>query len=358
MVACGGCASTKAGPGGQGGHGGQAAGSKAQARGAGHSLTGSPPDRAVVVESRESALRELEKLAKHQDPQIRANVQEAVRLAPKRMARLVRNGLRDPNVGVRTSALMAVGWAGLQEYAGDAEAALGDGSTYVKASAIFALVKLGRPVDQTPLGAILLGDPSPRVRAHTAFILGELGNRSAVGLLREAAGTRVAMAGASEITSMRLQIAEAMVKLGESEQVDSIRAALYPSTPEELEGAALAAQILGQIGDRGSESILKNLAYQKDQNGSLMPAEVRLATAASLIQIGVPEAVNIAGECEAVPGAAVRAQRAYVLSQSGWAGPFEKLRGLMGDPESLVRVYSATGILRVADRTVTASAAE
>lgn len=51
---------------------------------------------------------------------------------------------------------------------------------------------------------------------------------------------------------LQLQLAEAMVKLGEDDQIATIRAALYPSRPEDLEATALAVQIIGQVKDRGS----------------------------------------------------------------------------------------------------------
>ena len=130
-----------------------------------------------------------------------------------------------------------------------------------RTAAVMGLARMGKPVDQTPLSTMLLSDSSPRVRAHAAFCLGEIGNRSALGLLRQAARSSVPRASDTEIKLMQLQVSEALVKLGDDENVQSIRAALYPSRPEELEATALAVQILGQVRDKGSSGAMIHLGW-------------------------------------------------------------------------------------------------
>lgn len=309
-------------------------------------MRGTPIDSSVAAAARERAFIELERAAQDSDPQIRSNAVEASRLAPTRLAALARAGVRDANPGVRTTSLMVAGWTERRDLAVDIDAAVNDASPYVRAAAIFASVKLGRAVDQTPLGTLVLSDPSSRVRAHAAVVLGEIGNPSALGLLKRAAQQRTPQATDQEAHSLQLQLAEAMIKLGASEQVDVVRAALYPSRPEDLETAALAAQIIGVVKDRKAESNLKILVDLKDQGGNKMPAEVRLACAASLLQLGIAEAATVAYEHLNSDRPAVRAQLAFTLGHSRWNESFVELQRLLDDPEPIVRVAAAAGIIR------------
>ncbi|MDX2147011.1 MAG: HEAT repeat domain-containing protein [Planctomycetota bacterium] len=298
------------------------------------------------AELRERAAEMLVRHAEGDDAATRANAIEAMREAPERFTGMIERALGDSNEGVRAAAAMVAGWTSPTRYAPTLKTMKEDASPFVRASVIFALAKGDRDTDPTPLGELLLSHPSPRVRSHVALVLGELGNQSAAGLLKQAARERIPRASDVEMKAMQLQIAEALIKLGEDEQVDTLRAALYPARPEELELTALSVQIIGQVGDRGSTGHLKNLAFQRDPGGRLMPAEVRLAIAASLLQLGVPEAVQIADEYRASTLPAVRAQSAYVYGESRSAASLRALASLMDDPSPLVQVYAARGVLK------------
>src|SRR5690606_36182729 len=211
---------------------------------------------------------------------------------------------------------------------------LTDTSPYVRASAIYALNRCGERVDPSPLASILLRDPSPRVRSHVAFLLGEMGDPSALGLLREAARTQIPLAAPAEVRLMHLQIAEAMVKLGDESQISTIRAALYPSRPEDLEATALAVQILGQLRDRGSIDELIFLSARRDQTGQYWPAEIRLGVAGALARMGLNQGTFLADEYADSPIPALRAQSAFVYGQIGRTENLPKLAYLMEDPEA------------------------
>jgi HEAT repeat protein len=163
---------------------------------------------------------------------------------------------------------------------------LNDPSAYVRGSAIFALTKCGIEVDPSPLAGMLLRDPSPRVRAQAAYLLGEIGDPSALGPLHDAAKATVPRASQAEMKMLQLQIAEAIVKLGEEDQISTIRAALYPARPEDLEITALAVQILGQLRDKAAADELIFLTAREDQRGQHWPAEIRLGCAAALARMG------------------------------------------------------------------------
>ena len=76
--------------------------------------------------------------------------------------------------------------------------------------------------------------------------------------------------------------------------MDTVRSALYPSRPEELEATALAVQIIGEVHDRGA---IDQLIYLVDEETDRpMPAEVRLAVAGALAKLGLREGGFIADE--------------------------------------------------------------
>ena len=296
-------------------------------------------------ELRERALEVIEDGSRSSAAEVRANAVEAAGLAARRCESVIAIGLKDDNVGVRSVAAMAAGRAKVEALAPALNPMLLDSSPFVRAAAVMGLARMGKPVDQTPLSTMLLTDSSPRVRAHAAFCLGEIGNRSALGLLRQAARSSVPRASDTEIKLMQLQVSEAMVKLGDEETVQSIRAALYPSRPEELEATALAVQILGQVRDKGSSGAMIHLAETKDAAGRPLPAEIRLGIAAALAKLGSPQGGFIADEFVADQNPLLRAQAAAVYGEIGDQTSLAHLSKLLGDPDERVRISAARGVL-------------
>lgn len=306
-----------------------------------------PLDALATAELRERALAMLERATSDPNPALRANAIEGLTLAPARAQAIVSRSLRDENIGVRSVAAMSVARAPLPAIAEQTRSLAADPSPYVACAAIFALNKNGISVDRTPLATALLTDPSTRVRSHAAFILGELGDASALAPLKDAARRPINQASEGEYRLLQLQIAEAMVKLGDSSQLNVLRAALYPSQPGDLEGTALAVQILGQLRDRESIPNLVYLSARKDSNGRTMPAEVRLAVASALARMGMNQGDFIADEFIADRNPALRAQAAHVYGETALSTNFGKLAKLMDDPEGTVRVSAATAVLKI-----------
>ena len=297
------------------------------------------------------ALETLSELAASPDAQTRANVVEAMQLAPERLERVVRAGLADENEGVRSVSAMVVGRRRLVSLLAEAKALLDDDSPHVWTSAVYALARCGEP-DERAMGnmvALMLNSESPRLRSFIAVMLGDLGEPSAVGPLTDAILNIPVRADPRQIRLMELQIAEAMFKLGNQKQIEVIRAALYPSQANDLEATALAAQILGEIRDRASVGALIGLTGTVQQN-QLMPAEVRLAAAGSLAQLGHPQGSFIAREFSASDDPALRAQAAYVYGRTGQVENLSRLETLLSDPSPPVRVAAAAGILRIVGR--------
>jgi len=297
--------------------------------------------------SRGYAVEMLMTMTNNPAPEIRANAIEALSTEPARLEPVVAIALDDPNEGVRSVAAMVAGRATLESLAPTVRQLQRDPSPYVRASAIYAMSRLGESVDPSELGRILFEGETSRIRAHAAFILGELGDESAVPMLMQAYLTPVRNVQAIEQKLLRLQIAEALYKLGEESSIDSIRAALYPSRPEELEATALAVQIIGEVNDRAS---IDQLIYLV--NGSTeqpMPAEVRLAIASALASMGLNEGGFVADEYADNAQPVIRAQAASVYGKTGQMQNLERLDTMMRDPSVLTRVSAAGAVLDLED---------
>jgi len=318
------------------------------------------PTTTPLVESsiaREDAIDLLVKESRADAALIRANAIEALERAPGRLGEAVQRALHDPNEGVRTVAAMVVGRGRLEDMAIAVDPLLHDPSPFVRASAIYALRRCGRRVDPTPLAGMLLEHPNARVRAHAAFVLGELGDRSALPLLRTAAISPAPRATPGERRLFELQVCEAMVKLGEEGELQTIRAALYPSRPEQLETTALAVQIIGEVGDRGSIDQLIYLSAYQGKGQQEMPAEVRLAIADTLAKLGLREGTFIADQYAGSEIDAVRAQSASVYGRTRQPENLGKLQRMMADPSGIVRVAAAAGVLEVTEENAARHAA-
>jgi len=278
----------------------------------------------------------------------RANAIEAMIDSPKRLEPLARRGLLDTNLGVRAVAATAVGKARLNNLVDMVRPLTADTSPMVRIAATYALAQCGQNPNVEAL-AQLLRDPSPLVRAQTAYVLGEMGNKSADLMLRDASRDSMPMADPGAVRLMRLQLCEAMVKLGNRDAVEEIRAALYPSRPEDLEATVLAIQIVGQVNDEPSAWRLKCLALDSDPQRGMMPPEVRLAAAAVLAKIGRPkgDGAFMADAYYQSPEAPLRAQSAAVYGATGRAATLPNLEVLMADQDSLVKVAAAAAIVKV-----------
>lgn len=303
-------------------------------------------DRIATTALRERAIELIEQLSQSSDPQVRANACEAASYAAPRLQDVITRALHDPSPGVRSVALMSVGRARLTGLAGEANSLLNDQTPQVRAGAIYALARCDMEVSRTPLAGMLLDDPSPWVRRHAAYVLGELGDPSAVALLRSAANDPFKAASAEQYKNFQLQIAEAMAKLGDPKARQVIRAALYPSRPEELEATALATQIIGEIKDREAIDQLVVLSAYRDGAGNMYPGEIRLGVASSLAQMGNAKGGFIADEYSGSDRVELRAQAATVYGLIGGGDSLGRLKVLMEDPAPTVRVAASGGVLR------------
>lgn len=308
------------------------------------------PARISLSALRERAIDLLIDLSDDTDPQVRANAVEGLEGAPGRVESAAALAVLDENIGVRTVGLMVAGRQRLSSLVSSVRTNVDDPSPYVRGAALYALKRLNQNPDLSPLATMLLESDDPRVRSHAAFILGEIGEDSALSMLRQAASRSMPRASESSLLLMRLQIAEAMIKLGDDSQIHTLHAALFPSRPEDLEAAALAAQLLGEVDAKRSIPDLINLAVTTDEAGNPMPAEVRLAAARSVAMLGRRDGDFIAAEYASSQNPAIRAQVAVVYSDTLDRDHIGTLEAMLDDENPLVRVAAASGVLRAANR--------
>lgn len=315
----------------------------------GEAVTSGSEIRATLSRSelRERAIAELVAASRSNNAQVRANAIEGLELSPARLGPVLGLGLRDTNEGVRTVAAVVAGEKKQRAQMGAVRALLRDRSPYVRAAAIYSLLSMGdRSVDPTPLGDLATRSSSARVRAQAVTFLGQLGDPSAVAVIRSAVAGQMPRVGEGEMRMLRLTVSEALVRLGENDEIHTLHAALFPSTPDQLESAAVAAQMLGELGSRRSIPELTNLVvYRESGTGQQMPGEVRMAAARSLGQLGKRDGAFVGLEYMNDANPVLRAQAARVLGVMRGPEVMGGLERLMGDANPLVRVSAAAGML-------------
>lgn len=297
------------------------------------------------AEGRELALSILLQAARSPDPSQRANSLEALSTERAALKDVLRESLGDPNRGVRFAACMCAGRAKLESMGNLIEPLALDESGSVRAAALFALSRMGRRVDLTPLAALAMSD-DPEVRGNAVLVLGELGDRTAVPLIEAVAGRPLKSGDVTRARIVDLQCAEALAKLGQRQALDPIRAALFAPS-EQAELIALACQIVGEIRDEGARGALMRL-WNAD-GGSLRPPEIRLAAATALARLGEPDMRPVLVMTRLVtsaPDPFIRAQAATAL---GWIPTAEAqtlLAPMLRDRNPYVQISAAGAWLR------------
>jgi len=328
--------------------------------GATRDVLGAPLTSIEASELREKSIAILEQAAFNPWALLRANAIEGLQAAPARAEPIVRAGLADENIGVRFAAAMTVGQLEIHALRIQVAGLANDPDPCVVAASIYARARLGESPDPTPLANMLMyGDA--RTRANAAFILGELGDRSAAPMLRDAANRLSAPGGDLAIGPaasrlLRLHVASALVKLGDTQMIQTIRAALYPSVVEEMEDAVLAAQLLGELKDEGSiAQLVKIVEYRVtgrddrrsfDGDAFLYPIELRLAAATTLAKLGQPDGVFVGLMSQTSPEPEVRAQITFLYAAVGGPPAARKLAVMLDDPDPQVRVAASANLIR------------
>lgn len=300
--------------------------------------TGSPSAAASAI---------LRRAARGEDPSLRANALEGLLSAPASLEEALPAALTDSNRGVRFVAAMCVGDARLANLAHLVEPLLQDPSESVRAAALYALRRCGHRIDLTPLARMVRSN-DPEVRSNAFMVLGKLGDASAVGLIRSSLGRGMNRVNPIRVRLVELQAAEALLQLGQDDEIEAVRAALFAPV-EQGELSILGCQILLRVGDESSAAMLERLV---EASGPFArPPEIRLAAAEALAGLRIRgrfDLAAIAEEASARPEPLLRVQSAALLGRLGGARSLQRLEAMLSDADPAVRVAAAGNLLRVA----------
>ena len=295
---------------------------------------------------REQAISILLAAGRSEWPQFRANALEALSSDVQLLRGELVTGLLDENRGVRFVALMCLYRARLWELAPLVEPLLDDPSDSVRAAAMLVLDASGRRIDPTPLAAMATSG-NPEVRANAYVVLGLLGNPSAANLIRASLGDSLGLVTQDRIRIVDLQAAAALVRLGDAQEIEPLRAALF-SPVEQSELTALAIQTLVELKDKGSMGMLVRLVEAPgDQQ---RPPEIRLSAASAVAHLGMPEPgplLRLASEYLTFDDPLVRAQVAMLLGDVSDATALQELSMMMRDRSPIVQLAAAGGVLKL-----------
>ena len=305
----------------------------------------------VIVDAlspRESAVDLLVHAAHDDQPMLRAYAFEGLQHAPESLREVGELGLKDENRGVRFIATMAIGKSGLESMSPAIEPLLQDSSPSVQAAAIFALNTLGTPVNPNPLGGMASSN-NPEIRANAYMVLGLLGNASAIGMIDSTLGKGMKLANPMRVRLTDLQAAEALVRLGQVEEVEPIRAALFAPV-EQGELSILACDMLGRLQDQQARSMLMRLITAPDNQRR--PLEIRMAAATAIFRLDPPfapvvQTVIMEGVNDPDPRRRIQATAGLAISPSPEATSV--LTSMMQDEDPTVRIAAAAGLVQRLD---------
>jgi HEAT repeat protein len=246
---------------------------------------------------------------------------------------------------VRFAAVVSAGQLGFKSLVPAIRPLLRDPNRSVRAAAIYALHRLGEEIDLTPLAGMLRAQ-DPGLRSNVALLMGLMGDASAIPMLKQAAAAPMPKVRGARAAIVRCQIAEAVVRLGDNSELNTLRASAY-STYGEVRVISINA--MGAVGDERMIPALK--AFLREAEGQPSePVEVRLAAAAALARMdehaGLATTLRFSRDANPV----VRAQAAWGLGWfEGEDRAFARLRALLDDEAPMVRVAAAASVVRQAD---------
>lgn len=310
---------------------------------------------AVDAETKQRAVKVLVEAAMGEDPALRSNAIEALAVLPERARPAVSRGLEDPNPGVRFAAVVTAARLGFDSLIPAIAPLVKDENPSVRAAAIYALHDLGAGVNPTPLATMLQRD-DPQLRANVALLLGLIGSESAIPMLRTVAEDPMPKVSSPRNAVVRIQITEAMARLGDEQSLHALRAGVYSQFAEVR---VLAINALGAVGDRRMIPALGNVLSNPGmtpppnadrelrQAAERAQMELRLAAAGSLARLGEEAGLSAALNGADHDSPVIRSQAAWALGWFTEQQSLSKLRSLLAtDQPPPVRVSAAASVLR------------
>ncbi len=285
--------------------------------------------------ARQKAIDQVLASSHSDNAMLRANALEAAHGMPKRITPLVQLGLEDGNPVVQFTALVTIGKLQLREMAPASKRLLASSFQFVQAAAMFALHRCGQQVNVTPL-AMMLANTDHAVRSNAAMLLGQMDDTSAIDMLKSLARSPMPRASAAQDAIVRIQVAEAIVKLGDDSALNAIRAGAYSQFDEVR---VLAVTMLGNLQDRRMEKGIAGML-------ATPPIEIQIAAAGALARRGRFEGLPalIEGSRSKLPTA--RAQSAIFLPMIPNDRAANTVVSLLDDSIEQVRLSAAAGILQ------------
>ena len=287
----------------------------------------------------------LDEASRNSDKSLRAHAIESMQYDMTIFEPGVRRGLADREPSVRFVSAMSVAKLRMPGAGPLIEPLKLDPNESVQAAAILALTRCGTQTNPTPLAKMILSQ-SAELRGNTAMVLGELGNKSALIMLKEATRQPMSRANPAAVRIVNLQIAEAMVQLGDQSEIEPIHAALFFRS-DQSECIELACEIASRLHDQGSLPMLQRLV--EADGGDIRPIEIRLFAAIAACKIMQSPPIGLAGlgvSCSHDPNVRVRTLAAKLLGVVGGADTESVLSRLLRDREPEVQVAAAGSILR------------
>ena len=228
----------------------------------------------ILRKAKDQAVKRIAVAARSDQPELRMNAIEAMQPLPNRARPLAELGLNDDNKAVRFAALVTVGKLELKSLGEAAKARIDAEEPSIRAAALYAAHQCGYQVDLSPL-ARLAASPDPTVRGNAVLVLGLMGEPSAKAMLESVGKAPMPKADGAREAVVRIQIGEALVRLGDDSALEPLRAAVYS---RHLEARVLAVTVLGKLGDRKIIGALQPLLEQP-------PIELQLAAAKALARL-------------------------------------------------------------------------
>jgi apolipoprotein N-acyltransferase len=292
-----------------------------------------------------SARLVLDEASRNTDRALRAHSIEAMQYDMTIFEPAVRRGLADREPSVRFVSAMCVAKLRMEGVGPLLEPLKLDPNDSVRAGAILALSRSGAEVNPSPLAAMILS-PSAELRGNAAMVLGELGNKTALPLLKEATLQPMTRANPAAVRIVNLQIAEAMVQLGDQEEIEPVHAALFFRS-DQSECIELACEIASRLHDQAALPMLQRLI--EADGADIRPIEIRLFAAIAACKIMNPAPLGLA-ELGVIasrdPSVRVRTLGAKLLGVVGGSETEATLSKLLRDREPEVQIAAAGSILR------------
>lgn len=294
------------------------------------------PDRKpVVLDSAlmDTARREILSAVNSNDTIVTVHAIEAIRQTPLSgnpdARQAIVDGLNDSASVVRFASAMAAGELRIADAKPRLLEMIDDRSRSVQVAVRFALHRLG----DTRLSHDLeksARDPDRLVRANTVVALGLLEEKSALNVLRP-------MLKTDRDATIRLQVAEAMWRLGNQEGLESLVAASVSAFPDDRMIAFMA--LAGPRDTRVVEHIRGGLTADYP--------EVALVAARATGMLGFDDGYGVALEGAGSVDMRQRSLAALALGAIGRSDAQPVLSDLLKDDDSDVRLAAATALLQL-----------